>query len=71
VVNTDEHNNNFTCQKIHGWGPGRLSCTASAISGFFKYDSSKRGFVEVSSKNFGGTVDAVCIDPSFLNKKKK
>ena len=48
-----------------------MSCTASAISGFFKYDSSKRGFVEVSSKNFGGTVDAVCIDPSFLNKKKK
>ena len=64
-------NNVTTCTKLHGWGPKNLASDNSAISGYFKFDSSKRGFVGVSSKTFGGTVDAVCIDPSFLNRRKK
>jgi len=56
--------------KLHGWGPKNLNAENSAISGFYKFDSSKRGFVDVSSRSFGGTVDAVCIDPSFLRKKR-
>ena len=73
VVTSDEGtqaSHSFTsCTKLHGWGPRNLSAENSAISGFYKFDSSKRGFIGVSSKSFGGTVDAVCIDPSFLNRR--
>ena len=55
--------------KIHGWGPKTLDPRSAVLSEFFRFNTGKKAFVEVGSKTFGGTVDAVSLDPTSLKKK--
>jgi len=56
--------------KIHGWGPKTLDPKSAVLSEFFRFNTGKKAFVEVGSKGtFGGTVDAVSLDPTSLKKR--
>ena len=61
-------NMNFALKK-HGWGPKVLHCDDEVLGEFFKFNTSKKGFSLVGSRTFGGTIDAVALDPSVLKRR--
>ena len=67
--NSNNEHNSTVAVKAHGWGPKNLHSSDSSLCEFFKFNTSKKGFTVVGSKSFGGTVDAVSLDPSLLKRQ--
>lgn len=62
-------NNMNVAIKKHGWGPKILHSDDEVLGEFFKFNTSKKGFTLVGSRTFGGTIDAVALDPSVLKRR--
>jgi len=56
-------------RKVEGWGPRVLEAKSGVLREFYRFNTGKKSFMELGNRTFGGTVDAVSLDPTELKKR--
>ena len=56
-------------KKVEGWGPRVLEAKSKVLKEFYRFNTGKKTFQELGNRTFGGTVDAVSLDPTELRKR--